>query len=393
MKKIFTLAVIFFCLASASRAQSVSVNTDGSTADASAILDVKSTNKGFLMPRMTTAQRSAIVSPVLGLLVFDTDTKTIWAYNGLSWSNLSSAGGGGFLLPYQNSAAVAGSAFKITNSGSAIEGVTTGVSSSGITGTAANGSNGVMGFGSGSNAVGVRGESNTGTGMIAYSTSGTGLNVSSISGTGIYANSTSGLALNVNGNLRIAGGNTNPGNGAVLTSDASGNAVWKQNRIGFHALTLNTSYDDLQTNKWYKIIFSGEFYDFNNNFTPYAGNSVTPPVEASTFTVPVDGVYHFDSFLSLLVSDQVPSDISTTIRLTVNRNGNISFIEDLPPLSKEYFDVYQSTSVDFKLSSDYFLIAGDKVYLEIFHSNADGSHASITDNYNVRFSGRLAIAF
>jgi len=51
-----------------------SVNADGSAPDPSAQLDVKSTGKGMLVPRMTTAQRTAITSPATSLLVFDTTT-------------------------------------------------------------------------------------------------------------------------------------------------------------------------------------------------------------------------------------------------------------------------------------------------------------------------------
>src|SRR6186713_458383 len=106
MKK-FTLLFTVLFAAFVINAQNVAINNDGSSATASAMLDVKSITKGFMMPRVTSAQRTAIASPVLGLLVFDTDTKTIWAFNGTAWSNLSSAGGGGFTLPYENSAAVA----------------------------------------------------------------------------------------------------------------------------------------------------------------------------------------------------------------------------------------------------------------------------------------------
>jgi len=69
-------------------AQSVGVNTDGSAPNASAILDVKSTNKGVLIPRMTTAQRTSISTPASGLLVFDTDTRSFWYYTGTAWSNI-----------------------------------------------------------------------------------------------------------------------------------------------------------------------------------------------------------------------------------------------------------------------------------------------------------------
>ncbi|NBV51526.1 hypothetical protein EBR78_09975, partial [bacterium] len=53
--------------------------------NASAMLEVSSTNKGFLPPRMTTAQRNAITSPATGLLIFNTTTSQIEMYNGSGW--------------------------------------------------------------------------------------------------------------------------------------------------------------------------------------------------------------------------------------------------------------------------------------------------------------------
>nr|MBP6681304.1 hypothetical protein [Saprospiraceae bacterium] len=58
--------------------QGVGINTDNSAPDASAILDVKSTDKGILVPRVTSVQRTGIASPAVGLLVFDTDTESFW---------------------------------------------------------------------------------------------------------------------------------------------------------------------------------------------------------------------------------------------------------------------------------------------------------------------------
>jgi hypothetical protein len=51
-------------------AQSLRINTDGSTANAGAMLDVKNTVKGVLIPRMTKANKNAIPSPATGLLIF-----------------------------------------------------------------------------------------------------------------------------------------------------------------------------------------------------------------------------------------------------------------------------------------------------------------------------------
>lgn len=58
------------------------------TINNSAILDITSTTKGFLPPRMTTAQRDAIVSPTAGLQVYNTTTNTPQFYNGSIWGNI-----------------------------------------------------------------------------------------------------------------------------------------------------------------------------------------------------------------------------------------------------------------------------------------------------------------
>ena len=68
-------------------AQSVGVNTN--TPDPSAVLDVFSGNKGFLMPRLTTEQRNAITAPAEGLLILNTSTGCINVYFGGSWNNTS----------------------------------------------------------------------------------------------------------------------------------------------------------------------------------------------------------------------------------------------------------------------------------------------------------------
>jgi hypothetical protein len=64
----------------------------GTTAPSSrAILDLASTTRGFLSPRMTTAQRDAIASPPEGLEIFNTTTKKKNIYNGTAWEVVTSA--------------------------------------------------------------------------------------------------------------------------------------------------------------------------------------------------------------------------------------------------------------------------------------------------------------
>lgn len=63
------------------------------TPDASSLLEIKSTSKGILIPRMTAAQRNAIVAPATGLLVYQTNsTPGFVYYNGTAWKALAPAG-------------------------------------------------------------------------------------------------------------------------------------------------------------------------------------------------------------------------------------------------------------------------------------------------------------
>ena len=61
--------------------------------DPSAMLEIKADDKGILLPKLTAAQKTAIVSPATGLIVFQTDGATgFWYYNGSAWVSINSAG-------------------------------------------------------------------------------------------------------------------------------------------------------------------------------------------------------------------------------------------------------------------------------------------------------------
>ena len=68
----------------------VAINTDGSDPDASAMLDVKSTEKGLLLPRMTQVQMEAITNPATGLSVYNTDVNAVCYFNGTVWDCMDS---------------------------------------------------------------------------------------------------------------------------------------------------------------------------------------------------------------------------------------------------------------------------------------------------------------
>jgi hypothetical protein len=81
------MSVIF---AGSLQAQNATITDDLShEADNSAILDIKSSTKGLLIPRLTTVERLAIVEPAYGLMVFDNDENSFYFYNGTEWKDVS----------------------------------------------------------------------------------------------------------------------------------------------------------------------------------------------------------------------------------------------------------------------------------------------------------------
>ena len=115
------------------RAQGMAVNTTGAAANGSAMLDVSSTTQGMLVPRMTSAQRTAISSPSTGLLVYQTDGAAgFYYYTGSAWLSLNSTSttaGGDLTGSYPNPT--------ITNTSATGNHITSAIqsASSGVTGS------------------------------------------------------------------------------------------------------------------------------------------------------------------------------------------------------------------------------------------------------------------
>ena len=87
MKKVIALSCqLLIFLSCQLHAQNVGIGT--TTPHAAAALDITSTNKGLLIPRMTTTSRTTIASPAKGLIVFDSITNSMWMYT-TQWKELS----------------------------------------------------------------------------------------------------------------------------------------------------------------------------------------------------------------------------------------------------------------------------------------------------------------
>jgi hypothetical protein len=102
--KAFIICFVFMMLSWFSFSQNIGLGTP--TPHASAALDVSSSTGGLLIPRMTSAQRTAISSPPAGLMVYETTFNRFYTYNGTNWN---------FLIDndyWQRSGSVVGAYFK-----------------------------------------------------------------------------------------------------------------------------------------------------------------------------------------------------------------------------------------------------------------------------------------
>jgi hypothetical protein len=85
MKK-YLLTLVFFISLLGANAQNVGIGT--TSPNASALLDLNSTTRGFLLPRMTTTQMFAIQNPASGLVVFNATYNELYHFNGTTWRSI-----------------------------------------------------------------------------------------------------------------------------------------------------------------------------------------------------------------------------------------------------------------------------------------------------------------
>jgi len=97
MKTIFTKSLCVLALVSAStlvgfaQKERSNVGIGTTLPHESAVLDIKSSSQGLLIPRMSLQQRSAIQNPANGLMVYQTDLISgFYFYNGTDWKALNS---------------------------------------------------------------------------------------------------------------------------------------------------------------------------------------------------------------------------------------------------------------------------------------------------------------
>lgn len=228
---IFTLTLLTAIVIAAQKtnAQNSNVGIGTTTPNASAMLDVVSTAKGVLVPRLTTLQMNAIPAPANGLMVYNTDSSCFFFYKtaATSWMSLCTSGVSG---PSQTAWWIAGNAginattdflgtttaadlvrktnsierMRTTSSGHTVVNSTTplAVDVFSVYGTGAPGAISPLGTNAISGYV-----SGTGTGIFGNNQgTGTGITGVSASGTGVFGQGSGTAVLGVSGrNLDVAG--------------------------------------------------------------------------------------------------------------------------------------------------------------------------------------------
>jgi len=94
VRKFITIltAFLLFMTTGIEQVNAQGLGLNNPTPDPSAILDLTATNRGLLIPRMTTTQIGLIGTPATGLLVFDTDIGEFYFYNGTGWVPITDDG-------------------------------------------------------------------------------------------------------------------------------------------------------------------------------------------------------------------------------------------------------------------------------------------------------------
>lgn len=255
MKKILLAIVVLFVLVTGSNAQNIFPSSGaagiGTTSpNASSLLEVKSTTKGVLFPRMTLLQRNAIVSPATSLLIYQTNnTSGYYYYNGLSWSAVTPSAASRTLNNLCSPTAINQSLFPLTSGA-----ITLGSASLGwknlyltnalyLSGSIILHAPGKENLFTGTNAgnTSVSGRDNTGAGAYALNHLTSGVYNTACGASALYSNTTGSLNT-ASGYYSLFNNTIGNYNTASGVYSLSSNTIGINNTAnGFHALYLNTT--------------------------------------------------------------------------------------------------------------------------------------------------------
>ena len=324
MKKIIHLLLIPILMVPIISNAQIGIGT--TSPDASAILDLFSTTKGFLLPRMTTEQQQAMINPAIGLIVFNTTTGAVETNKGNSFGTLwvGATGAMGITGPIgpigltgpagSLSTVGAGVANSSTTEGATIGGGSTntacGINSTVVGGTTnvACGENSIVGGGSTNQAMALNSSIVGGTTNHAF-----GVNSFVGGGTTNLAN-----ALNTS----VSGGTTNQANGiaSCVLGGTSNTANGENSNIGGGSSNItygiNSSVAGGQSNSAsgdYSSI-SGGRYNFAKSYGEWVGGLYGTDYIASSIisSVPTDRIFNIGNGLGLSTRSDA---------LTILKNG------------------------------------------------------------------------
>ena len=88
----FSIAIVSFLISLSAISQNIGINSNGTSPDNSAGLDVDFNDKGILIPRLTTAERDAISSPAIGLMIYNKDCNIFQFRDNANWVSFGCIG-------------------------------------------------------------------------------------------------------------------------------------------------------------------------------------------------------------------------------------------------------------------------------------------------------------
>lgn len=204
MKRLFFIVITL--IAATAQSQNVGIGTN--SPNSSALLEISSSTKGLLLPRLTTSNMNLLqISAPDGMLIYNTDQQGLFIKRNTQFVRLTDTSRP-FVLPYSGNVTTSSNAFQINNFGTGSAIVATNNNSSGTTGAiSAINNNAVAGIGifASGKAGGIYAESEIGPSVSGVSAgAGSGVYGYSESGTGGYFTSNTGYALVTNtGNAGI----------------------------------------------------------------------------------------------------------------------------------------------------------------------------------------------